>query len=211
MKLADILPADAQIEAGSAALEVGGLSTDSRAIKRGDVFVAIAGGKADGAKFIAAAVAAGAVAVVAQTSQTTTPPGGITFVRVENSRRAAAQMAAKFFPRQPGIIAAVTGTSGKTSVAAFTRQIWTTLGLRAASIGTIGVVSPRGETYGSLTTPDPIALHRSLDALAGEGVTPSCDRGILARARSIPARRFACCGWRVHQHHARPSRLSSEL
>ena len=70
MKLADILPADAQIEAGSAALEVGGLSTDSRAIKRGDVFVAIAGGKADGAKFIAAAVAAGAVAVVAQTSQT---------------------------------------------------------------------------------------------------------------------------------------------
>ena len=171
MKLADILPADAQIEAGSAALEVGGLSTDSRAIKRGDVFVAIAGGKADGAKFIAAAVAAGAVAVVAQTSQTTTPPGGITVVRVENSRRAAAQMAAKFFPRQPGIIAAVTGTSGKTSVAAFTRQIWTTLGLRAASIGTIGVVSPRGETYGSLTTPDPIALHRSLDALAGEGVS----------------------------------------
>ena len=171
MKLADILPADAQIEAGSAALEVGGLSTDSRAIKRGDVFVAIAGGKADGAKFIAAAVAAGAVAVVAQTSQTTPPPGGITVVRVENSRRAAAQMAAKFFPRQPGIITAVTGTSGKTSVAAFTRQIWTTLGLRAASIGTIGVVSPRGETYGSLTTPDPIALHRSLDALAGEGVT----------------------------------------
>jgi UDP-N-acetylmuramoyl-L-alanyl-D-glutamate--2,6-diaminopimelate ligase len=171
MKLADILPADAQIEAGSAALEVGGLSTDSRAIKRGDVFVAIAGGKADGAKFIAAAVAAGAVAVVAQTSQATTPPGGITVARVENSRRAAAQMAAKFFPRQPGIIAAVTGTSGKTSVAAFTRQIWTTLGLRAASIGTIGVVSPRGETYGSLTTPDPIALHRSLDALAGEGVS----------------------------------------
>ena len=80
-------------------------------------------------------------------------------------------MAAKFFPRQPKTIAAVTGTSGKTSVAAFTRQIWTALGHRAASIGTIGIVSPRGETYGSLTTPDPVALHRSLDALAGEGVT----------------------------------------
>jgi len=65
----------------------------------------------------------------------------------------------------------VTGTSGKTSVAAFTRQIWTALGHRAASIGTIGIVSPRGETYGSLTTPDPVALHRSLDALVGEGVT----------------------------------------
>ena len=80
-------------------------------------------------------------------------------------------MAAKFFPRQPRTIAAVTGTSGKTSVAAFTRQIWTALGHRAASIGTIGIVSPRGETYGSLTTPDPVALHRSLDALAADGVT----------------------------------------
>ena len=45
------------------------------------------------------------------------------------------------------------------------------LGLQAASIGTIGVVSPRGETYGSLTTPDPVGLHRTLDVLAGEGVT----------------------------------------
>ena len=77
----------------------------------------------------------------------------------------------KFFPRQPGTIAAVTGTSGKTSVAAFTRQIWSALGLPAASIGTIGVVSPTGETYGSLTTPDPVELHRTLDRLAGEGVT----------------------------------------
>ncbi len=80
-------------------------------------------------------------------------------------------MAAKFYPRQPRTIAAVTGTSGKTSVAAFTRQIWTALGHRAASIGTIGIVSPRGETYGSLTTPDPVALHRSLDALAADGIT----------------------------------------
>jgi UDP-N-acetylmuramoyl-L-alanyl-D-glutamate--2,6-diaminopimelate ligase len=56
-------------------------------------------------------------------------------------------------------------------VAAFTRQIWGALGHRAASIGTIGVVSPSGETYGSLTTPDPVALHRSIDTLAGDGVT----------------------------------------
>jgi UDP-N-acetylmuramoyl-L-alanyl-D-glutamate--2,6-diaminopimelate ligase len=75
------------------------------------------------------------------------------------------------YRRQPGVIAAVTGTSGKTSVAAFTRQIWARLGLSAASIGTIGLVSPQRSVYGSLTTPDPIALHRSLDELAGEGVT----------------------------------------
>jgi UDP-N-acetylmuramoyl-L-alanyl-D-glutamate--2,6-diaminopimelate ligase len=93
------------------------------------------------------------------------------FVPVQNARRALALAAAKFFSRQPGTIAAVTGTSGKTSVAAFTRQIWAALGLPAASIGTVGVVSPKGETYGSLTTPDPVELHRTLDELAGEGVT----------------------------------------
>src|SRR5262249_4737057 len=68
-------------------------------------------------------------------------------------------------------IAAITGTSGKTSVAAFTRQIWAALGETAASIGTVGLVAPGREVYGSLTTPDPVALHRSLDTLAGEGVT----------------------------------------
>ena len=62
-------------------------------------------------------------------------------------------------------------TSGKTSVAAFTRQIWQRLGHTSASIGTIGLVSPKRTVYGSLTTPDPIALHRQLDEIAGEGVT----------------------------------------
>jgi UDP-N-acetylmuramoyl-L-alanyl-D-glutamate--2,6-diaminopimelate ligase len=69
------------------------------------------------------------------------------------------------------VIAAVTGTSGKTSVAAFTRQIWAALGKKSASIGTVGLVTPTREVYGSLTTPDPVALHRSLDELAAEGVT----------------------------------------
>ena len=65
----------------------------------------------------------------------------------------------------------MTGTSGKTSVAAFTRQIWQRLGHDSASIGTIGLVSPKRTVYGSLTTPDPIALHRQLDEIAGDGVT----------------------------------------
>ncbi len=171
MKLRDILPPGAEIETGVADLEVAGVSSDSRAIKPGDVFVAIAGGKADGLNFVEAALAAGAVVVVAPQLPPTPLPAGVAFVRVTNARRALALMAAKIFPRQPQIIAAVTGTSGKTSVAAFTRQIWVALGHRAASIGTIGIVSPRGETYGSLTTPDPVALHRSLDALAADGVT----------------------------------------
>jgi UDP-N-acetylmuramoyl-L-alanyl-D-glutamate--2,6-diaminopimelate ligase len=66
---------------------------------------------------------------------------------------------------------AVTGTSGKTSVASFTRQVWEQAGLAAASIGTTGVVAPGREEYGSLTTPDPIGLHALLAELAEAGVT----------------------------------------
>ena len=147
-----------------------GIASDSRKVKAGDLFVAIAGAKADGAHFARAAAAAGAVAVAAE-QKPEGLPDDVAFVQVADARRALALCAAAFFPRQPATIAAVTGTSGKTSVAAFTRQIWAALGHAAASIGTIGVVSPKGETYGSLTTPDPIELHRTLDALAGEGVT----------------------------------------
>ncbi|HUD89655.1 MAG TPA: UDP-N-acetylmuramoyl-L-alanyl-D-glutamate--2,6-diaminopimelate ligase [Xanthobacteraceae bacterium] len=171
MKLREILPSDAEFDASRADLEVGGVTADSRTVKRGDVFVAIAGGKADGLRFVVPAISAGAVAIAAERSPDVPLPANVVFARVANARRALSLMAAKVYPRQPRTIAAVTGTSGKTSVAAFTRQIWSALGLAAASIGTIGIVSPRGETYGSLTTPDPIALHRSLDALAGDGVT----------------------------------------
>jgi UDP-N-acetylmuramoyl-L-alanyl-D-glutamate--2,6-diaminopimelate ligase len=171
MKLREILPPDAELNAHLADLDVGGVTADSRTVKSGDVFVAIAGGKADGLQFVPAAVAAGAIAIIAERLPPAALPGNVAFLRVHNARRALALIAAKFHPRQPRVIVAVTGTSGKTSVAAFTRQIWSALGYRAASIGTIGIVSPGGETYGSLTTPDPVALHRSLEALAGEGVT----------------------------------------
>jgi UDP-N-acetylmuramoyl-L-alanyl-D-glutamate--2,6-diaminopimelate ligase len=92
-------------------------------------------------------------------------------VTTANPHRALALAAARFYPGQPATIVAVTGTSGKTSVAAFTRQIWQRLGYESASIGTIGLVSPKRTVYGSLTTPDPIALHRQLDEIARDGVT----------------------------------------
>ena len=96
---------------------------------------------------------------------------GIAFILVDDVRHALARAAAAFTSAQPGTIVAITGTSGKTSIAAFCQQIWTTLGLQAASLGTIGIVAPKTSVYGSLTTPDPIALHESLALLAGEGVT----------------------------------------
>jgi UDP-N-acetylmuramoyl-L-alanyl-D-glutamate--2,6-diaminopimelate ligase len=170
MKLADLQLENVRLDARQAGIDITGIAADSRKVKAGFLFFAIAGARADGAHFARAAAAAGAVAVAAEQR-----PDGllaeVVFVPVANARRALALAAAKFFTRQPGIIAAVTGTSGKTSVAAFTRQIWSALGFPAASIGTIGVVSPTAETYGSLTTPDPVELHRTLDQLAGEGVT----------------------------------------
>ncbi len=171
MKLREILPPDAELDSRHAGLEIGGLTADSRHVKPGDLFVAVAGSKADGMSFVSAAVDAGAAAIMAERAPVATLSADIAFARVANVRRALALAAAKLYPRQPKTIAAVTGTSGKTSVAAFTRQIWSALGFSAASIGTVGIVSPKGETYGSLTTPDPVALHRSIDGLAGDGVT----------------------------------------
>src|SRR5712671_7585999 len=169
MKLRDLFSDEAMIDPQAEAVAVGGLAVDSRAVKPGDLFFALAGHKTDGARFIDAAVSSGAVAVAADHP----PQGGtrVPFVVTPNPRRSLALAAARFYPRQPATIAAVTGTSGKTSVAAFTRQIWERLGHASASIGTIGLVSPKRTIYGSLTTPDPIALHRQLDEITGDGVT----------------------------------------
>jgi len=169
MRLRELFGDDATIGARAADLEVTGLAVDSRAVKSGDLFFALAGSKTDGARFIDAAIAAGAVAIIGDSM----PPGEqrVPFVTALNPRRALALAAAKLYPRQPAVVAAVTGTSGKTSVAAFTRQIWQRLGGEAASIGTIGLVSRQRTVYGSLTTPDPIALHRQLDQISADGVT----------------------------------------
>ena len=168
MKLADLIPDAAGERFG--AIEIGAVTADSRQVKSGDLFVAVPGAKADGLGFVPQAIAAGAVAVMAERRPDNLPEQ-VAFIGVANVRRALALAAARLYPRQPDVITAVTGTSGKTSVAAFARQIWEALGYQAASLGTIGVVSPKGEVYGSLTTPDPVALHRTLDQLAGEGVT----------------------------------------
>jgi UDP-N-acetylmuramoyl-L-alanyl-D-glutamate--2,6-diaminopimelate ligase len=171
MKLKNLLTVDSVSDARFATLELSGISADSRTVKPGDLFVAVTGAKEDGLRFVAQALAAGAAAVMAERVPQTPLPAGVAFVKVHDARRSLALAAAKFFAEQPQVIAAVTGTSGKTSVVAFTRQIWAALGYEAASIGTVGLVSDRREVYGSLTTPDPVALHRELDALAKEGVT----------------------------------------
>src|SRR5689334_6312438 len=151
---------------------VAGLTLDSRKVQPGYLFAALAGSRADGATFINDAVRRGATAILAA-SGVVLPPidKGIVVVRDDNPRRRIALMAATFAGLQPATIAAVTGTNGKSSTVHFVRHIWTTLGLKAASVGTLGILSP-GLTRGAgLTTPDPVHLHQDLAILARQGVT----------------------------------------
>ena len=150
--------------------KVAAVTSDSRAVRPGSVFFAVPGAKANGLVYAQDAVARGALAIVAEDAAGIAL-GDAALILSSDVRAALSQAAAILNPRQPGAIVAVTGTSGKTSVASFVQQIWTRLGLQAASIGTLGVISPSGAAYGSLTTPDPVALHETLGRLAAEGVT----------------------------------------
>lgn len=150
-----------------------GLTSDSREVRPGYLFAALPGSRADGRTFILDAIQAGASAVLAPAG-TMLPPGAagkVALITDENPRRRFALMAAEFYGAQPETIAAVTGTSGKTSTVSFARQMWEHLGRKAASLGTLGITAPGMESYGALTTPDPAALHAGLADLAAAGVT----------------------------------------
>ncbi len=148
-----------------------GLAADSREVKPGYLFAALSGSKTDGARFIEDAVKRGAVAVLGPPGAADQAKGlGVRFIAAANPRLRLAELAAEFYAAQPACIAAVTGTNGKTSVAAFLRQIWGFQGWRAASLGTIGIDAPSGHVSLGHTTPDPVRLHAELARLEAEGV-----------------------------------------
>ena len=150
-------------------VEIAGLAADSREVAPGFLFAALPGERFDGVDFLDQALARGAVAVLA-------PPDprldaiDVPVLVDADPRRRLARLAACFFGRQPGCVVAVTGTNGKTSVANFTAQLWSTLGRRAASLGTLGALSDAGVVPLAHTTPEPITLHRHLARLADEGI-----------------------------------------
>lgn len=151
-----------------------GVNADSRNLRPGELFVALKGSAADGLSFVGDAIASGAAGVIVSSDalgHEALRELQVPLLAVDEPRLALSRLAAIFHPGQPETMVAVTGTAGKTSVAAFTRQIWTAAGRQAASIGTTGVSAPGIETYGSLTTPDPVALHALLAELAEAGVT----------------------------------------
>jgi UDP-N-acetylmuramoyl-L-alanyl-D-glutamate--2,6-diaminopimelate ligase len=148
-----------------------GIAADSRDVKPGFLFAALAGSRTSGVRFIEDAVRRGAVAVLGKPeAANTVKEFGVQFIAAENPRRALAQLAAAFYPSQPSIITAVTGTNGKTSVAAFVRQIWAFQGRKAASLGTVGIDSPAGHVSLGHTTPDPVRLHAELARLKQAGI-----------------------------------------
>ena len=154
-----------------AGIEVTGLSADSRRIGPGMLFAALPGSRFDGVRFAPDAVRRGASAILLGDQDLPAGDLAVPILRAGDPRRAFALAAAAFYDRQPETIVAVTGTSGKTSVAEFTRQIFTAAGKQAASLGTLGITTDRGTDYGSLTTPDPVSLHQTLASIADDGIT----------------------------------------
>jgi len=171
MRLEELLGGDVagRLAQADRDLDIAGLTADSRLVQAGYLFAALPGTKADGAKFVGDALARGAAAVLARPGLKT-DFGQAVVVADANPRRALARAAARFYAPQPETIVAVTGTNGKTSVAAFVRQIFERLGHSAASIGTLGVMSSAVTTDFGMTTPGPVELHSTLKALKAHGV-----------------------------------------
>jgi UDP-N-acetylmuramoyl-L-alanyl-D-glutamate--2,6-diaminopimelate ligase len=170
MKLGDLLGTEA---AGIGRLEVpiAGLTADSRAVRPGFLFAALSGTQTNGMRYIGDAIARGAVALLTGADADVETSDSLAVIKDANPRRRLAQLAARFYGAQPKIVAAVTGTNGKTSIASFLREIWEAGGHKAASMGTIGIVSGDREEPLSHTTPDPVQVHETLARLAGRGVT----------------------------------------
>lgn len=154
-------------------LVIKALTTDSRKVTPGTLFIAIKGASSDGADYVPEAKRRGAVAVLVEKGTLLTDASSICVIEAENVRKAAALFASRFYVGQPSHMVAVTGTDGKTSTSEFFRQLSALVGCRAASIGTLGVSGTLDPLkYPALnTTPDPVELHIMLSELSSEGYT----------------------------------------
>jgi UDP-N-acetylmuramoyl-L-alanyl-D-glutamate--2,6-diaminopimelate ligase len=164
---ADLKPLLIQLPDG-----ITGIALDSRMVTAGKIFAALPGTQVDGRTFIAQAIAAGARAVlVPRGSNRPAAASGIAWIESNNARRDTALLAAHFAGAQPIAIAAVTGTSGKTSTTLFLKQLWRQSGHTAAVLGTMGLLADGAVRVDTLTTPDPVQLHQLLASIAGDGIS----------------------------------------
>jgi len=146
-------------------IEITGISTDSRTIEEGNLFIAISGNDHDGHNYIKQALRKGAAAVIANGSNLDSLP--IPQIRVANPRRAASILAAEFYehPSKSMKVIGITGTNGKTTTASLIKSIYETAGVKIAQMGTFGIIAEGFETKKSLTTSDAITLHKQFAQL----------------------------------------------
>ncbi|MBU0867287.1 MAG: UDP-N-acetylmuramoyl-L-alanyl-D-glutamate--2,6-diaminopimelate ligase, partial [Alphaproteobacteria bacterium] len=160
---------DAAVSAGAVLdANVTGFAIDNRKVAPGTVFGAFQGLRVNGEDYIADAVKAGAIAVVARPEAKVE---GAIHIAHANPRRLFAQLAARYFAPFPDVTVAVTGTNGKTSTVELTRQLWRMMGHHAASIGTLGVTTSVDQVSTGLTTPDIVTFLSNMSGLRREGVT----------------------------------------
>ncbi|MET0240599.1 MAG: UDP-N-acetylmuramoyl-L-alanyl-D-glutamate--2,6-diaminopimelate ligase [Sphingobium sp.] len=160
--LGDAIPVEARDKA------VSGFAIDHRKIASGAVFGAFPGARFNGEDFIPAAIAAGAVAIVARPEAKVE---GAVHIADPEPRRLFAALAARFYAPYPATVVAVTGTNGKTSTVELTRQIWRLLGEKAASVGTLGITTSVDQVSTGLTTPDVVTFLANMSGLKREGIT----------------------------------------
>jgi len=151
-----------------------GITTDSRRVKPGDVFIAVKGSKVDGHDFIDHAVKKGARYIVCQKDNTLSAAekNGCEVILVDDTALAAADLAQASFgdPASKLTNLAVTGTNGKTTVAFLVRRCLEQAGHRCGLIGTILYETGRGCTEAALTTPDCLALARMQSQMVSAGL-----------------------------------------
>ena len=153
---------------GAETATVTGFAIDHRKVAPGVVFGAFQGAAVNGEDFIPAAIAGGAIAVVARPEATVE---GALHIADAVPRRKFAELAARFFAPFPQTAVAVTGTNGKTSTVEMVRQLWRMAGSPAASIGTLGVTTGDDRVSTGLTTPDVVTFLSNVAGLAREGVS----------------------------------------
>ena len=160
---------DVKLDAGAPLdAPVSGFAIDNRKVAPGTVFGAFQGLRVNGEDFIADAVRAGAVAVVARPEAKVE---GAVHIAHDNPRRLFALLAARYFAPFPEVTVAVTGTNGKTSTVELARQLWRMLGHHSASIGTLGVTTSVDQVSTGLTTPDIVTFLSNMSGLKREGIT----------------------------------------
>ncbi|HEX7820843.1 MAG TPA: UDP-N-acetylmuramoyl-L-alanyl-D-glutamate--2,6-diaminopimelate ligase [Sphingobium sp.] len=165
MRLGDLSPG---IAAHARDIPVSGFAIDHRKVAPGSVFGAFRGARVNGEDYIPAAIAAGAIAVVARPEAKVE---GAVHIADPSPRRLFAEIAARYFAPFPAVTVAVTGTNGKTSTVELARQLWRTLGYHAASVGTLGVTTDGEQVSTGLTTPDVVTFLANLSGLNREGVS----------------------------------------